>query len=736
MSDLSRNRRSLLAGALLAALLSSVALVLVTSLWREPLDVPFQYAQVRGDDMQDATLDLMLIKNVHEQGWFSTNPELNAPFEQHWAEWPMGGDLLAYTMKKGIVETTGDVALTFNLFWLLTFPLAALIAFPVLRSLRCSWVTALAGAVLFSLAPYHWRNGAAHENLAFYVGIPVIVLLCVRILGADGALPTLSELRHRHGWWRLRWLLAGVVLVAVTGLYYLAFLLTLLALCALIGAIARRRPGRLGVAAIFGGVGLAVSFVANLPTLLFRWDHAPNVLGVPDRALGVSEHYPLRLVELLSPTPGHRFGPFASLADLLYDPRRTGLDTAMLGLAASIGLVIAVVTLLARATRRSRGRGWSLEARLGIVMLAAILLGMGGGLSRALELTGLQGVRAWTRIAIVVMFAAIAVFCRLLDRGRVALARRGRSLSRPVWVGAVAIIVVLGVLDQASPLLLPHSEANAAAWNGDARFVRTLERRLPRDAMVFQLPVVDFPEHGSAHRMSAHDLIKEGYLHSTRLRWSAGGVRGRSGEWQWPAAKLHARDLVRGLAALGFSGVMVDRYGYDTDDAAHEVRALRELLGPPIARQGDRLLAWDLRPAAPTLLADLDERGRAALARHLLDEPRLYLSTDIDSITDRGAHHPICATGEVTIVNPAHHHVRRRLAVDYARRDSIARDGHLVVRGRRVPIRLDEPNHVWLDLAPGTTTIPVSVRTPAARCESVPSDALPSIAAKLRPRAG
>ena len=79
----------------------------------------------------------------------------------------MGGDLLAYTIKKAIVDTTGDVPLTFNLFWLLTFPLTALlIAFPVLRSLRCSWATALVGAVLFSLAPYHFRNGAAHENLA------------------------------------------------------------------------------------------------------------------------------------------------------------------------------------------------------------------------------------------------------------------------------------------------------------------------------------------------------------------------------------------------------------------------------------------------------------------------------------------------------------------------------------------------------------------------------------------
>ena len=277
--------RSLVSGAILAVLLSSFSLALVTHVWTLSLHVPFQYAHSPSDDQEDATLDLMLIKNIHETGWFNTNPKLNAPFEQHWAEWPMGGDLLAYTVKKALVDTTGDVPLTFNVFWLLTFPFTALAAFPVLRSLRCSWATAIVGAVLFSLAPYHFRNGAAHENLAFYVGIPVIVLLCTKILGPDSALPSVAELRHRASWWRLRWLLLGAVLVGVTGIYYLAFLLSLLAICAVVSALAYRRPGRLVLAALFGGVGLATSFFANLPTLWYRWQHDPNLIGVATRLI-------------------------------------------------------------------------------------------------------------------------------------------------------------------------------------------------------------------------------------------------------------------------------------------------------------------------------------------------------------------------------------------------------------------------------------------------------------------
>ena len=715
---------------------------MLTHLWNQPLHVPFQYAHAPGDDEEDATLDLMLIKNVHETGWFNTNPKLNAPFQQHWAEWPMGGDLLAYTIKKGIVEVTDDVPLTFNLFWLLTFPLTALIAFPALRSLRVSWSAAIVGAVLFSLAPYHFRNGAGHENLAFYVGVPVIVLICMRVLGPDAALPTVRDLAHRHGWWRLRWLLLGTVLIAVTGIYYLAFLLSLLAICGIISVAAGRRAGRLLIALLFGAVGLITAILANLPTLVFRWQHPANLLGVPDRRPGVAEDYPLRIVELLSPVTAHRFGPFASLADHLYAPGQRGPGTANLGLAASIGLIVAVLAVLIRAVRRSKPRDWSYEARAGIVVIAALLLGAAGGVSRALELVGLSGVRAWTRIAIVVAFASLVVFGRLLDRTRVAFARRRRPIPRLAWAGALAVILVVGTLDQASPALLPNPAARAARWHADGAFVANLERQLPKHAMVFQLPVVDFPEHGTTLELSAHDLIKEGYLHSETLRWSTGGIRGRSGEWQWPAAKLRTRTLVRGLAALGFSAVMIDRDGY-SDFGAHRAAALTARLGRPIARGGNHVLTWSLRDATRALRASTSASTRRAIARHMLDAPRVYLSTDVDPIRNRGAAQPLCDSATLLLVNPGPTPRRTTLTLAVTPKGSVDRSGRLIVGRHRTPITVGHRGSAGINrptkqdvpivLPPGTTKAELRIHTHDVRCESVQFDRLTTISVSLRP---
>jgi len=367
----------------------------------------------------------------------------------------------------------------------------------------------------------------------------------------------------------------------------------------------------------------------------------------------------------------------------------------------------------------------------------ALLIATKGGVSRALEFTGLQGVRAWSRIAIVVAFASIAVFARLLDRLRVVMHRRHWRRPRVVYSSFLVIVVVLGVLDQASPALMPNATASTRvkAWRADDAFVASLQRQLPRGAMVFQLPVVDFPEHGSVERMSAHDLIKEGYLHSKTLRWSAGGVRGRDGEWQWPAAALPMRDLLRGLAAMGFSALMIDRYGF-RNNGDKQMKEIRALLGDPIATSRGRLAAWDLRPPHSSLLRGMSAAARRALARQMLDAPRLYTSTDADPLTNRGEAHEICAHGSITLVNPGARRARSELDIKFRQRESGASSGSVTIGARSVPIiAYTHVNVIPLDVRPGVTNIKISVVTPGVRCRSVPDSSLPQISVQLHPAA-
>jgi phosphoglycerol transferase len=113
-------------------------------------------------------------------------------------------------------------------------------------------------------------------------------------------------------------------------------------------------------------------------------------------------------------------------------------------------------------------------------------------------------------------------------------------------------------------------------------------------AMIFQLPVIAFPENPSVHRMHDYDHAR-GYLRSRGLRWSYGAVLGRDPEiWQRWVADQPPRDLVRTVAAAGFSGLYLNREGYP-DGAVGLAVAIGDVLGQSPIRSGHgRFLFFDL----------------------------------------------------------------------------------------------------------------------------------------------
>ena len=570
-----------------------------------------------------------------------------------------------------------------------------------------------------------------HENLAFYVGVPVIVLICAKIFGPASSLPSLTELRHRTAWHRLRWLLLGAVLVGVTGIYYLAFLLSLLAICGAVSAIARRRPGTLVMAAVFGAVGLAASLLANLPTLLYRWQHAANLLGVPVRQPGESEGYPLRIVEMLSPVTAHRFGPFAALADRLYEPGREGLASANLGLAATIGFVCAITIVLVRAVRgaeqpRLVSRGPSRRHHRRVA--PARVEGWAESPARARGPSGRPRLEPDRNRRRVREPGRVCTPVRSTPRGH---PRRRWTRDRLAWTVLLASSLLVGVLDQASPAQMPIP-APTQLWQS-RQHVRCVHRTTATEARHgVSTPGGGLSRAQRIQQISPYDLIKEAYLHSKTLRWSAGGMRGRDGEWQFPASLLPMRELVRGMLAMGFSGLTLDRKGF-ADNGDDEVGQLQRLLGPPVAESNDRLVGWDLRPVARALLANMSASAQRLLAQQMLNAPRLYLTTDTEPIVGRGERHNVCREAGITLVNPGSRAVAEQLEITLARRQSEVRGGQVQVGNRISPILARwRANVIPVDVLPGTTTVHVTVDTGGVRCQSTPTSALPSISATLQ----
>jgi phosphoglycerol transferase len=102
--------------------------------------------------------------------------------------------------------------------------------------------------------------------------------------------------------------------------------------------------------------------------------------------------------------------------------------------------------------------------------------------------------------------------------------------------------------------------------------------------------------------MTNYDPVR-GYLHSHHLRWSYGAMEGRPADWAEDLADKPASLVVPAVAAAGFDGIWIDRFGFA--DGGHAITvAVRSLAGVEPLRSPDRRLEFfDLRPSMAALVA-------------------------------------------------------------------------------------------------------------------------------------
>jgi phosphoglycerol transferase len=539
--------------------------------WR----VPFGYDR-------DALSVSTWIKGILDNGWYLHNGRVGAPAGLDMHDYPMT-DNLHFLLIKLIGWAAGDYALTYNLFFLLTFPLTACSALWAMRRLGLSHGAALAGGLLYAFLPYHFQRAArGHLMLASYYLIPPMVVVLVWAFQ--------GRLVRRRGLLAL----AIALVLPAGGVYYAFFACYFLAVAGLAAALRRGRAAPLLHAGTLIGAVVLGALLNLAPTLRYRARHGTSPAAVV-RSPGEAEVLGLKVVQLLLPVTDHRL-PWLAKVKARYNracpcgtPNYPGwYDCLSLGVLGSLGFLL----LLGRLCRRGGTGDRPLDA-LAILNVSALLLAGVGGLGMLFALLGGTEVRAYDRISIYIAFFALCAAVAPLDR---LLRRRGGLGQRLLAYGTVGVALVLGVLD-----VTPRGGYGPPAWvareyAGDADFVRQVEASVPAGSMIFQLPYVSFPECPDPQRMTVYNHLRA-YLHSRTLRWSFGGMRGREGDlWCQRVAGLPVPEQVRALAGAGFQGVWVDRFGFADGGAALEAQ-LAALLGTqPLISINGRLVFYPLRP--------------------------------------------------------------------------------------------------------------------------------------------
>jgi hypothetical protein len=573
-----------LAAAGLATLLAWAAL----DLWAFRWDVPLVYS---GDALAVGSH----FKTVIETGWYEWQPRLGAPYGQSYHDYPTS-DNLHFLAALVLSVFTHSWGVAVNIHFVLGFPLAAVTALWFLRRLGVSRVIAVAVAVVYAIAPYHFARGQGHLFLAWYFVVPLAIALVYDIAtgaplwGArEGARRGLGHLSGRTGRTALI-----IVLLGSCSVYYAAFTLVLGGV-ACIAALLLHRNRRSAGGALVAASALVVVIVANmLPDLLYRVTHGTNP-GALVRTPVESEIYALKLSQLLLPAPGHRFAPLAYLRGQ-YDLHYPLLsESPALGLIAAAGLialvVIAVVTVARAGFRSPAGDAPDVRlATLSYLTVVAFLFSTVGGLSTLISFVS-TSLRAWNRISIVIALLALAAVAILLDRLVIYIRRRALLAERPallVTLPLAAVLILLAFWDQTPAPSAASRQATIASYDSDAAFVSDIENVTAAGDAVLELPYIAFPESPPVNGVLDSDQLRP-FLHSTRLSWSGGGIRGREtidsiGE----LAAESADDLVADSVRLGYVGVVVDTHAYDGENPIAGIERLSS--GPTITSDDGRFV--------------------------------------------------------------------------------------------------------------------------------------------------
>ncbi len=567
-----------------AAALGLGAAAWALNLWHADLLVPFDYEG-------DALLNIMIVKNIVEKGWYLHTDALGAPAGMMLYDFP-AGDNLVCAMIKGMALFTSNPVLLTNLFFLLTFPLVSLTALFTARRFGLSAAPALLVSFLYTLLPYHFWRGTTHLYFSAYFLVPPAILMAWWI--SSGNLLTQR--------WRIWFSLGVSALLGCNMAYYPFFACFFFLLAAVLAWLRGDRRHALAAAGLIAVIS-AVLLLNLAPNILYSRKYGAAVSG--KRYSFESEIAGLKIVQLLLPVTGHRIPAFARLK-ANYNathPLVNENDWVSLGMIGSAGFLVLIGWLLfvrlpvARAGPVSPGDFGALIEDLSVFNIAAVLLATLGGFSAIFAVLVTPQIRGYNRISPFIAYFSLLTVALGLEW---VIRRKVSSRARRIGFGAaVAALGLLGLLDQTGADARHDWHALKSKFTSDKLFFARVQASLPVGAMIFELPYEPFPEYGlNIHQMIEYAPFRP-YIQTHGLRWSYGVIKGRSGDvWEQNTAAEPPEQMVATLRDDGFAGIYVDRAGYADHGAALEAKIRGALDSEPLSDSKGRFSLFKFPPMA------------------------------------------------------------------------------------------------------------------------------------------
>ncbi len=598
------------------ALLIATALYVLLGGWHRDLRVPLGFSS-------DSLWFLMQSKSTVDNGWWWSNPRIGAPFALDNLAYPSNS-----TVDQAIVWAVSRVVpnaiAAVNLSWGLMVVFSGLSATWCLRQLGVSKINAIAAGTLFALSPYALYRHIDHFSLVIYL----IPFACTAALWLASGRPLREWPRHAPAV-----VLAGCALLAFDYVYYAFFGAFCLLAGALIGWLAHRDRRILASGALCIAV-IAGCTLINLAPSFYSWHQHGKPTVLRDKVPAESEMFGLKIRQLVSPVFPNRVAPFETWVKTeaaARFPNETENWTSRLGLLGTIGFLGLLAVLFM--PDGSLPRAMPLLGSASRLTLASLLLATVGGFGTLFSLFVSSDIRAYNRMCPFIEFFALLAVALAIDT--LCTSRRARTV-------VAVLVLAIGLADQgqAAQPFNAHYNAYAAEISSLDALVGTIERALPTNAMVFQLPLRAYMNESDFGRMQRYDHFKP-YLVSHTLRFSYPAFSNEQVRWQQAVARLDPKRLASELAAEGFSAILIDRFGYDDQGAAIGDALTRAVGDGHVIARTDRYLALNISALTGVRKAPTLEASTAlAPATTSLGACGGQSLTDIDQIGDTHAPFP------------------------------------------------------------------------------------------------
>jgi hypothetical protein len=556
-------------------------------------------------DTADGKMTIAYIKMVISEDWLGLlSPNtlyLSAPFKFEIYDYPLPF-LSNFVFIKFLSIFSSDSIVVFNLYYISTYFLNAFTMYWVLRRLRVNWYLTISIALLFTFLPWHYLR-LIHTLFTGYFFIPLWIYYLLLLTNKKPLFfkRKVGESKYSFDWSKRNIVIILVLLVSSTwNFYYTFFFSFLIGFTLLSNLVYRNSKHHILSTLLF--LSLAVApFAGNMiPYKAYEIENGKNY-QVGQRHPIESEIFGLKIAHMLIPAEGHRIKEFDSLSDsyhktndIIYEGT-PDTEGSYLGVFGSIGFLLLFLTLI---FNKFASRAL---LRLSQFNISLLLLSTIGGFSSIIAFTITTQIRAYNRVSIFIatlsLIALSIVINRYIDK---------KFKSKTIFLGVSLLILAVGIFDQIPKTYqLVGNQLSRTEYLSDKNFIQNIESRFDVDndkIMIAQYPFIAYPESGEFNNMKDYEHV-QGYLHSDKLYWSFGAMKGREADSWWKDLQNKSiEEQIQILQDSGFSGIMINRNGYHDNAESLENSIFQFLELRPMVSENKILSFYRLSPTGSEVL--------------------------------------------------------------------------------------------------------------------------------------